>query len=337
MNIIISTTTGWNCGDDYIRQGVLSIMNIDLDRCNLIYWDRRPDSARTHGNDQQAMLDLADAVIIAGTPEWLGKTSELYKLASAKGLPIALVGVGMDGAPRGDFEDVAFANAAKHVKFAMARDEVALKKLKALGVTNAFIGPDPAFLAPYQVPDDEFHTICWRHLWRGVDLNPPLPKFDYAIDRENGTLRAMIDSLEGLGVAVRVVVHDHREKFGACIALLRDASFFSDPACMRYSNVYSISHRIHGLIPTLAMGGAGCIRYCNRKAQVLRHSIDCLSEYDKGWSGTLGIQSLMSGGIPEPYLDAKGLGDERAEDSLMACRRDLSDRVAISEFRQFMI
>jgi len=85
MNILISTTTNWNCGDDFIRMGVKNILKHIFPKTpNYIHYDRNPNNMVNYPEDQSMKQNLRgtfmnnhidweiiDLVVLAGTPEWL--------------------------------------------------------------------------------------------------------------------------------------------------------------------------------------------------------------------------------------------------------------------------
>ena len=84
MNILISITTNWNCGDDFIRFGVKNILKQFFPNANYIHYDRNPNNMVDYpdnqtlkhglrGNFMNNPIDwsVIDLVVLAGTPEWL--------------------------------------------------------------------------------------------------------------------------------------------------------------------------------------------------------------------------------------------------------------------------
>lgn len=110
MNILISTTTNWNCGDDFIRYGVKNILK-HIFQCttNYIHYDRNPNNmidwpsnqnmkAGLHGNFMNNPIDwdLIDLVVLAGTPEFLHHPlMPIYNgLVKHPEIPLWAIGVG---------------------------------------------------------------------------------------------------------------------------------------------------------------------------------------------------------------------------------------------------
>lgn len=110
MNILISTTTNHNCGDDFIRFGCKNILkHIFPQQPNYIHYDRNPNNMIDYPHDQRMKKglrgnfmnnpidwDLIDLVVLAGTPEWLHHPLEpIYEgLVDHPEIPLWAIGVG---------------------------------------------------------------------------------------------------------------------------------------------------------------------------------------------------------------------------------------------------
>lgn len=110
INILISTTTNWNPGDDFIRYGVKNIVKqIIKEPINWIHYDRNPDyfvdypsdwrmSKNHHSNvmNNNIMWDKIDLVVLAGSPEFLhGPLEPIYEgLSYYSSIPMLGIGVG---------------------------------------------------------------------------------------------------------------------------------------------------------------------------------------------------------------------------------------------------
>lgn len=105
MNILVSTTTNWNPGDEFIRYGIEHLLNPDH---NYFFYDRNPDfftenkfemSGRTPRSNcftSNIPWNNIDAVILAGSPEWLhGPLKYIYEgLMNNPHIPLYCIGVG---------------------------------------------------------------------------------------------------------------------------------------------------------------------------------------------------------------------------------------------------
>lgn len=109
MNILISTTTNHNCGDDFIRFGVKNILKHIFHNANYIHYDRNPNNMvkwpddqnmkyNLHGTFMNRPIDWAmiDLVVLAGTPEFLHHPlAPIYDgLAEHPEIPLWAIGVG---------------------------------------------------------------------------------------------------------------------------------------------------------------------------------------------------------------------------------------------------
>lgn len=108
MNILISTTSNWNPGDDFIRYGVKNLLTpLISEQINWIHYDRNPDyftpgiwemgaNHKSNIMNNPINWDLIDAVVLAGSPEFLhGPLKPLYEgLANHPEIPLLAIGVG---------------------------------------------------------------------------------------------------------------------------------------------------------------------------------------------------------------------------------------------------
>lgn len=104
MNLLLSTTQTWNPGDDFIRYGVLAILEAAYgpDLCISVY-DRNPrlskassgrDNTQSNTLCNDDTLEGYDALVIAGTPAWGNLNDRLYKYFTQRQLPILMLGLG---------------------------------------------------------------------------------------------------------------------------------------------------------------------------------------------------------------------------------------------------
>lgn len=110
MNILLSTTTNWNCGDNFIAFGVKNILkHIFLTTPNYIHYDRNPNNminwphdqnmkAGLHGAFMNSPIDWnkIDLVVLAGSPEFLHHPlAPIYEgLVNHPEIPLWAIGVG---------------------------------------------------------------------------------------------------------------------------------------------------------------------------------------------------------------------------------------------------
>lgn len=109
MTILISTTTNWNPGDDFIRIGTKNILNRILPNPNYINYDRNPNNMVNWPDDQNMRSGLHGTfmnnpidwekihmVVLAGSPEFLHEPlMPIYEgLASRPHIPLLAIGVG---------------------------------------------------------------------------------------------------------------------------------------------------------------------------------------------------------------------------------------------------
>ena len=91
--ILISTSSLWNCGDDFIREGVMETLDV-RDDVRTLWWNRGFGIGESYANDLKLNLSHADYVVIAGTPKWIFNNERIYQHCLQKKIPLALIGVG---------------------------------------------------------------------------------------------------------------------------------------------------------------------------------------------------------------------------------------------------
>jgi len=108
MNILLSTTTGWNIGDDFIRFGCQYLLEKYFQKTpTYIYYDRNPDfftpgiwqmGSNHKSNRMMNPINwkIIDLVVLAGSPEFLhGPLKPLYEgLMDNPHIPMIALGVG---------------------------------------------------------------------------------------------------------------------------------------------------------------------------------------------------------------------------------------------------
>ncbi len=108
MNILISTTTNWNPGDDFIRYGVKNLLTDYFGKeINWIHYDRNPDlfapnewkmGSAHKSNVMNSDIDFSiiDMVVLAGSPEFIhGPLCNLYDgLVQHPEIPLLAIGIG---------------------------------------------------------------------------------------------------------------------------------------------------------------------------------------------------------------------------------------------------
>jgi len=249
--LLVSTTNGWNLGDDLIREGVFSLLDIKdrdpviwINRCQVASEDkdRKCDWSplwkrlRNFG-DPRSLVENARALVVAGTPEWIDTIQPFYRLAAETGMPIWIVGVG--GGQQGQLQHIEAPYAEDRIQVATVRDEEARKALASCGIaserffdpafhSDAYLGTsEDLFLFNPRLQCSEHHTL-YLELYK---------RFRDHIDL--------------------VVVHEAEEYTRACE--LFDKPVFYNSDYRRYITLYRscqiyVGGRMHGAIPSMASG-----------------------------------------------------------------------------------
>jgi len=113
MNILVSTTVNWNVGDEVIYEGCRNLLQGVIGRGhNWILYDRNPQNFIDYPRDSRMRSTLSntpntleslrnlpkiDFVLLAGSPEYAGKPTEvLYQFIVEKNIPVLALGIGGD-------------------------------------------------------------------------------------------------------------------------------------------------------------------------------------------------------------------------------------------------
>jgi hypothetical protein len=249
---LVSTTNGWNLGDDLIRQGVFRLLEIDelkdsvvwLNRCQVdsedidrnCPWSPLWKRLRNLG-DRRSLAENARALIVAGTPEWIDTMQPFFQLSVTTSLPIWIVGVG--GSQAGQTHHLKQPAASGSIRVATVRDEAAKAALANQGIiADRFF--DPAF-----------HSEDFTLGQKGEFIfNPRLETRSH----EQFYLELFKKFRDRIGT---IVVHEPMEHARATNLFERPVFYHSD--YRRYIDLYRrcgtyLGGRMHGAIPSLAAG-----------------------------------------------------------------------------------
>lgn len=279
---LISTTSGWNLGDDLIREGVLRLLEIDEDRDSVIWLNRaqvdgedkeekRPWSPlwmrlRNLG-DRRALAENAQALIVAGTPEWIDAMQPFLRLAVTTSLPVLMVGVG--GGQEGQTHHLMPLLKAECLNAATVRDEAAQGAFAEQGIQA------PRFFDPaFHSGGGTLSTDGRANARKLFIFNPRLetPEQEAGYRELYRKLRGQIDM---------VVVHEPHEYMRA--ENLFDKPVYHHSDYNRMLNLYRhcgtyVGGRMHGAIPSLASGAEVhlvCHERKHREMHWLLERLDC--------------------------------------------------------------
>lgn len=273
--LLVSTTNGWNLGDDLIRQGVMRLLNIG--QFDPVIWLNRaqvnvPDTDRKCGwsplwkklrnfGDPRSLVAHAKALIVAGTPEWIDTIQPYYRMAAQTGLPVYIIGVG--GGQEGQGHHLKQSHQQNPIRVATVRDEAARRAMEWAGVPSTrFL--DPAFHADKYEPTGENWVV----------FNPRLQ-----CKQHREFYAKLYKSLRGF-VDV-ITVHEQEEYTHACDLFDKPVFFHSDyrPYIQLYRSCSTyIGGRMHGAIPSMASGAKVhliCHERKHRECEWLKQRLTC--------------------------------------------------------------
>jgi len=256
-HILVNTSLNWNCGDDFIRDGVFRLLNINVRKTPVYYFNHGLTSgdkfvARVRGNG----LTTKDAVfnsrlfVAAGTPAWFTKSSDIYSECLDQKVPIIICGAGMGQAHVSILKELYDLNL---LICATTRDGLAHRCISIVGVPcKPFL--DPAFYC--QGFDRHSKDLGIILNYKGGTNGKYSTHHDqYYLDLYN-KYKSDISA---------IVVHEAPEKKMAEQLFNRPAIFSDD--FNFYIDLYSrcsvyIGGRIHGAICSAA-AGAFCVLICD--------------------------------------------------------------------------
>jgi hypothetical protein len=262
--LLISTTNGWNHGDDIIREGVLNLLNLKeepavwLNRAEVYAEDSRRHkylfNQQVDMGNYSELVRHATMFLVAGTPSWRTNMLPIYKLCLHYGIPVWIVGVGNGFNGHGDSKaflpvlEALYVDGLLHG--ASVRDTAAKDVFDAVDIpVKIFLDPavhsklrkplpnSPRYIFNPKLCDggrivNEQGLELWRKLWSHLQRTPR---------RGN----------------IRIIAHNAAEYILASQTFDEDILYHSDyrMAVRLYANCYEyIGGRMHGAIPALISG-----------------------------------------------------------------------------------
>jgi Polysaccharide pyruvyl transferase len=318
--LLISTSSLWNCGDDFIREGVMETLDI-RDDVRTLWWNRGFGIGENYANDLKLNLSHADYVVIAGTPKWIFNNERIYRHCLRKKIPLALIGVGtrdLIGAKQTELMQAVAKSGLCEI--ALARDHAAYETLGELGFAGAEKILDPCFFVPpLNTPPGQLNIFAWRAQF-SLDGDPRLPlrhpiyvaKKLLAKEGAGGVSRpqrrrnydtAACNIFERMAEPKRVVVHDNREIADAERLFGADRVFYSTDyreIFKQYAAArYVIGSRIHGTIPALLHGAPLDLIYTTAKASVVTDAIALIGARCPGLADAVRLWNYEFDAVPD--------------------------------------
>jgi hypothetical protein len=159
---LVSSSRQWNPGDEFILRGVRYLLEAQLGpNINWVLWNRNPDLFVNRWQDSrlrpdfltnsavEPTLDVMDAVVLAGTPEWFGPSVERVYRELLRHPDVPFLALGIGGCGPGFY----FAAHEREVfnrenSLIICRNPVLAQEInEQLGSEKAIVLPCPAFLS----------------------------------------------------------------------------------------------------------------------------------------------------------------------------------------------
>jgi len=262
--LVVSTTTRWCVGDEFIAEGVLRLLDVGdepvvfLDNVAFRFDYHHHTSANSDPQYSKSLGPLvarARAVVFAGTPAWLTRPLALWRAVIQHKTPVWLVGVGMYQA-RGDLPIVRDAVHKHLVPVATVRDRFAKQMLLEAGIKDAPCFYDPGFHAAHTPCSPNGKIVLGYH---HADCFPP--------DMWLALAKRFHDRIAA------VVVHQPHEIEPARALFGKEPFYHSDyrayDAAYSRGSIY-VGARLHGAVAALASGAEAHVIYVARKMAMLK-------------------------------------------------------------------
>jgi len=312
--VLLSTSSLWNCGDDFIREGVLELLNFKPD-VRILWWNRGFGITNKYANDLRFNLPLIDYFTIAGTPQWLTQHERIYRYCFKERIPMSFIGVGTyDSSNTKEYfsilKEIVESGLCEAV---IARDHMVEEMFIKAGFSNVLITLDPAFFMSPTKTEKNLNVLGWRKQFiLGYDYDSTkildsahnlLSALRNSINRWRNERRdfkkkdiydkLMLNTFSKMNEPKIVIIHDNRE--------VKEAEKLFGSKYVYYGTDYRdilekythakryIGSRIHGAIPSIINGAATHLVYSNSKAQVLEISKEILSSYYCDLQKNIGI------------------------------------------------
>lgn len=299
--VLLSTSSLWNCGDDFIRDGVMELMQFRPD-VRILWWNRGYGITDTYANDLSINLPHIDYVILAGTPQWVYKNERIYQYCLKKDIPLSIMGVGTRSA-FSRFHSTLMRRVAESglCEAVLARDETAAYALKEFGFWNVELTLDPTFFMHPFNGERKINILGWRKQFT-FDNDPSLLvryphkviytqvvnkviKRHFWSGRKEAYDKLMVHLFSLMPQPKMVIVHDNREIEEAQKLFGSENVFYSidyREMFKRFATARNyVGSRIHGAIPSLIHGASIHLIYTSKKALVMENAIGILSTYIK--------------------------------------------------------
>lgn len=330
--ILLSTSSLWNCGDDFIREGLLELLNLKSD-IRILWWNRGYGISCSYANDLRVNLPITDYFIMAGTPQWIFRNEIIYEYCLKKSMPISIIGVGTRG-----LVNIRHHRLMKNVansglcELALARDETALNTLRELGFKNAELMLDPAFFMKPLEKTEKINIFNWRYQY-GSDYDPNL-LYNHPIKflrmqqillvkkRERKKMRDeynqyMINLFASMPEPKKVIVHDNREIKEAENIFGKKYIFYSSD----YRDIFKfyssaknyVGSRLHGAIPALIHGASVRLVYSDTRWKALKAAMSILSPYIEGIDKKIKITICGRNEMLDSYKSLQPVGKKEIQ------------------------
>ncbi|MFC1729242.1 polysaccharide pyruvyl transferase family protein [candidate division KSB1 bacterium] len=356
-SLLLSTSCLWNCGDDFIREGVLNLLQLKQD-IRILFWNRAFGVSKTFANDLKVNMSQMDYFVLAGTPQWAVNHKPVYKYCMKKGIPFSLIGVGTAHINKLDYNFMKKVAQSNLCEIALARDRMAEALLRELGFTHIQLMLDPAFFMPPLPGSNKYYILGWRELFqhhgfylfrkhpynlyrfaKGCYYSYIKSKHGNTIDRYN---ELMVKIFSRFPTPKLVVVHDNME-IELASELFPDEHIYYSTDYQDIRRLYAqaklyVGSRIHGSLPSLIHGAPVQLIYATTKAQVVEVSKDILSKYFENDMPFMQVKYINKDKISiEDFSDAAdfksrlhdGIQQEKAR-----IRQLLKNQKSIAEFMQ---
>lgn len=301
--LLISTSNGWNYGDDIIREGVLRLLKVPstwptgwLNRCETQRGAHQWEVQRNFSLDK--VMPSVTAFMEAGTPGWGERLQETYSAVSLGKVPAFIVGVAGTG------PGARLRKLAPYIRAASARDSQALKMLRSTGLeAKKFF--DPALHAGWNLREKDLGILNYRA--KGGN-----GKHTSEDDRVYKTLYLQHKELINCVTVHEVTELPFARKLFPEVPIVFCADYIGFKHLYERCRLY-IGGRIHGALSAVANGGQAHLMYRAPKKSVVA-DLETACRKNLGWSPIYlsGVTSKLK--IEEPQFNRGHLKEFLEED-----------------------
>jgi len=277
-NILVSTTNGWNPGDDFIREGSLSLIKNKYNH-NYLYWNRSPDSKKMFMNNLPNNMSLMDYFLVAGSPEWLNNNELVYNYCVKNNIKMTLIGIGL---AQSDRLRSIILQSKKLIDTVICRDQSSYNYLKSMNI-DAKILPCPASLSGKNIKRNKIKNISIGFMSINTKNTWSQDKKIFSKEYNKNFLK-IVDYLKNKNYNINIICHYPADVVEAKTLFNNIDIYYSHNYRDYYkwyeeSDIY-IGSRVHGAILSLGYSSPAFLIGIDNRSEALKTYNDFFSDIE---------------------------------------------------------